>query len=295
MNNIVITGATGFVGSNLAKFLLNENLNIYLIVREKSDISNLIDIKNKVHFFVYNNNIEQLVDFFKKVKPKVVFHLASNFIAEHSSNQIDSLIDSNISFGLHILEAMKVAEIKNLINTGTSWQHYNNEEYNPVCLYAATKQAFEMLIEYYVKAECFNVITLKLFDTYGENDKRPKLINLLHRFADEKTELKMSPGEQILNLTHILDVCKAYLVAMKMLTNDSIINEHKKYVVNSNENYKLKEVISLFENITNKRINIIWGGKQYRKREVMQTWSKGIRLPNWKPSISLKKGLELFK
>ena len=291
---IIVTGATGFVGSNLVKFLLNKEFEIAVIVREDSNLSNLEGIINDIEIYCYDNNLKNLISFFKKTKSEFIFHLASNFIAEHEFKQVDSLIESNITFGLHLLEAMKESGVKKLINTGTSWQHFNNEEYNPVCLYAATKQAFESLIEYYVQAEGFSVITLKLFDTYGENDKRPKLINLLNKFADEDTELNMSAGEQILNLVHISDVCDAYYNAYRLIsTNDN--NEHHIYSVIHDDSYSLKDVIRLFEKVTAKSIKVNWGRRPYRKREVMSLWDNGNILPNWKAKISLNEGLSRYK
>lgn len=290
---IIVTGATGFVGSNLVKYMLIKGFKISIIIRKNSDLSNLKGICNEIEIFKYDNDIISLSNFFKSYKPNAVFHLASNFIAEHKTDQVDSLIESNINFGLHLLEAMKIAGVKNLINTGTSWQHYNNEDYNPVCLYAATKQAFESLMEYYVEAEDFKSITLKLFDTYGESDKRPKLINLLNKFADNKTELKMSPGEQVLNLVHVDDVCRAFEMSYKLVLKNEI-SGHQKFAISSEKSYKLKEVVQIFENVTNKKVNVIWGGKPYRKREVMKIWDKGEILPNWLPEISLQLGLKRY-
>lgn len=288
---IVITGATGFVGSNLTTYFLDKNYEVYIIVRPHSDVPYLH--YRHLHIFRYDSDLNALIDFFKELQPDCTFHLASNFIAEHQSSQIDSLVASNITFGLHLLEAMKEAGVKKFINTGTSWQHYNNEDYNPVCLYAATKQAFESLIEYYVQAEGFKAITLKLFDTYGETDTRPKLINLLHKFADEQTELNMSPGEQILNLVHINDVCSAFDITYKLLINQKQPS-HFKYAVASKKSYQLKEVIHIFESVTNKKIKVNWGGKSYRKREVMKLWENGEVLPNWSTKITLEEGLRMF-
>ena len=287
--SIVITGATGFVGSNLTSFFLKKNYEVHIIVRPNSDLSN-VDVKNsRLKVFNYNNELESLISFFKEVNPICTFHLASNFIAEHKSSEVNSLVSSNITFGLQLLEAMKVADLKILINTGTSWQHYNNEDYNPVCLYAATKHAFESLIEYYVQAEKFKVITLKLFDTYGETDNRPKLINLLSQFAREGTELKLSPGDQKISLVHISDVCAAYETAMNLIEKLNS-NVHYKYAVKHSNNYSLKEVISVFEKVTKKKINVVWGGKPYRKREVMTLWDNGEALPTWDAKIDLEEG-----
>lgn len=291
---IVITGATGFVGSNLTNYFLNKRYEVYLILRINSNISNLEIDNNDLHIFRYDNDLNSLIFFFKHIQPQCIFHIASNFIAEHQSSQIDGLISSNITFGLHLLEAMKEAGVKKLINTGTSWQHFNNDNYNPVCLYAATKQAFESLIEYYVQAESFQVITLKLFDTYGETDTRSKLINLLNKFADESIELNMSPGEQILNLVHIDDVCEAFYVASKLIQSVDY-QGHNSFAVSIKKNYKLKEVIELFEKVSGKKIKVIWGGKPYRKREVMKVWDNGKTLPSWEAKISLEQGLKKYK
>jgi nucleoside-diphosphate-sugar epimerase len=290
-DNIVITGATGFVGSNLTKYFLNLNYEVNLIVRPNSDLSNLNMTYSSLNLFRYDNDINGLISFFKVTKPKCIIHLASNFIAEHNFLQIDNLISSNITFGLHLLEAMKEASVKTLINTGTSWQHFKDEEYNPVNLYAATKQSFESLIEYYVQAEDFKVITLKLFDTYGENDSRLKLINLLNQFAKDGTELKLSPGDQMINLVHISDICNAFNVAIKLIESQTN-RSHQKYFIKHPISYTLKEVISIFEEVLQKKINIIWGGKSYRKREVMQVLDIGRILPNWSPEIDLKEGFK---
>jgi nucleoside-diphosphate-sugar epimerase len=287
MNRAVVTGATGFVGSNLCKYLIENNWEVSIISRPSSDYTNINSVLNKLQLFEYDGNIEKLISFFREKEADVVFHLASLFIAEHESNQINQLVDSNIKFGLHILEAMKESSTKQLINTGTSWQHYHTNEYNPVDLYAATKQAFESLIKYYTEAENIRCITLKLFDTYGESDTRPKLINLLHRFADENKELKMSPGEQVIDLVHVDDVVKAYVKAYEYLCQQDV--KHEDFGVGTGNPVTLKELIDIFEEGTGKKINVNWGGRSYRKREVMNIWNGYSVLPDWEATQNIKK------
>jgi nucleoside-diphosphate-sugar epimerase len=290
MKNVIVTGATGFVGSHLSKKLVELGYNVHIISRPSSSYENLESVKNKINVFEYNQNITELINFFKEVKADVVFHLASLFISEHKSDEIDGLINSNIKFGTHILEAMSKSDAYRLINTSTSWQHYKNDEYNPVNLYAATKQAFEDIIEYYVRTLKFKVITLKLFDTYAEDDNRGKLINLLGKFSKEKKELKMSPGEQKIDLVHVDDVVSAFISAYDLIKEDEI--NHNKYAVSSGRQIQLKDLIELYEEVTGNEVLVEWGGRPYRKREVMELWRDFDKLPNWEAEISLEEGLK---
>ena len=289
MKNIIVTGATGFVGSHLSKKLVELGYNVHIISRPSSTYENLESVKSKIDIFEYNQNITELINYFKEVEADIVFHLASLFISEHKLDEVDDLINSNIKFGTHVLEAMSKSETYNLINTGTSWQHYKNEEYNPVNLYAATKQAFEDIIEYYVKALDFNVITLKLFDTYAEDDNRGKLINLLGKFSKEKKKIKMSPGEQKIDLVHVDDVVVAFISAYDLIKEKKI--SHKKYAVSSGKQIKLKGLIELYEKVTGNEVLVEWGGRPYREREVMELWQDFDKLPNWEVEISLQEGL----
>jgi nucleoside-diphosphate-sugar epimerase len=293
MKHAIITGATGFVGSNLCRYLLKKQWKISIISRPTSNYNNLKDLTEQLNIFEYSGELEALVAFFKSTPVDVVYHLASQVVVDHQSDQIDHLVDSNITFGLHILEAMKESGHKLLINTGTYWQHYNSEGYNPVNLYAATKEAYEALIKYYVASEGVRAVTLKLFDTYGEMDQRPKLINLLHTFSDNKEVLKVSPGNQKIDLVHIDDVVKAYESAYNHLVNGSF--DYETFGVSSGHPIPLRELISTFERVTQKKINVVWGGRPYRKREVMNPWQSYKTLPNWKAEISLEEGLLRYK
>lgn len=290
MRKAIVTGATGFVGSNLCRYLLKNDWSLFLITRKSSDYALLTDIVNELKIFEYDGNLKDLMGYFRESKVDVVFHLASFFVAEHSSEQIDKLVESNIRFGLHLLEAMKYSNTKLLINTGTSWQHFNSQKYNPVDLYAATKQAFESLIKYYSEAEKLRVITLKLFDTYGESDTRKKIINQLNFYAEKGEVIDLSPGEQMIDLVHIDDVVIAYEKAYFYLENNKKV-KNRDFGIASGRVVNLKKIIEIFENVSGKKILVNWGGRGYRKREVMKVWRNYKQLPNWKSDISIEEGL----
>jgi len=293
LKSAIITGATGFIGSHLCRFLVDNDWRVLIIARPSSDYAIIGDVADKVEIYEHDGDIANLIRYFSDNAVDVVFHLASLCIIEHEPKDIDGLIECNIRFGLHLLEAMGRSRNKLLINTGTSWQHYNSMEYCPVNLYSATKKAYEDLIRYYSEAQQIRVITLKLFDTYGESDNRPKLINLLHKFADENSMLRLSAGEQFLDLVHVSDVVRAFMAAFALLDSNETIT-FDEYAVASGREINLKELIGIFESVTNKSVNVCWGGKGYRKREVMKLWNSYRLLPNWECKVSLEEGLKKF-
>jgi nucleoside-diphosphate-sugar epimerase len=287
---ILVTGATGFIGQNLLKVLLEKNYEIHCIVRNESDISK---IDNRAKIFKYDEKINSLIDFFQKEKFDGVVHLASLVLATHTKHDIQNLISSNIKFGTELLEASKQSNTKWFINTGTFWQNYQNESYNPVNLYAATKEAFEVMAKYYTETSDLIFTTIKLNDTFGSDDTRNKVFNLWNKIATSGEILEMSAGEQIIDISYIEDVVSAYEVLIAHLTSNQK-NEFKNkiFVVSSNELMSLKELAKVYEDATNTKLNIKWGAKPYREREVMIPWKNGKVIPNWKPKYTLKEAIK---
>lgn len=291
----IITGATGYIGSNLLEALVNENWRITIIVRKNSSFDYIKKIKDRIAIFEYDGCIEKLTMLFSKIKPDIVFHIASKVVIQHSASDIDDMLESNIRFGTQLLEAMVKTGTVNIVNTGTSWQHYQNAEYNPVNLYAASKQAFMAILQYYSESSGIRSITLELFETYGPNDKRCKIINLLIESHKNNLNLDMTPGEQELDFVFIDDVIRGYMTAANILIDEEIEKINKIFSICTNKPIKLKELVNLYEKINNIKLPINWGGRPYRKREVMKVCDRGIVLTGWKPKIQLEEGLNRLK
>lgn len=288
--SVLVTGASGFVGSHLVRRLVDEGATVHIVVRPESNLEQLQRVQRHVVAHRLDGTTEGLASIVAESSPEIVFHLASLFVSEHRPADIRPLIGSNLLFGSQLLEAMKAVGASRLVNTGTSWQHYRNEAYSPVNLYAATKHAFEILLQYYLETSELQAVTLKLFDTYGPDDPRPKLMHLLDRISESGETLAMSPGEQLIDLVHIDDVVDAYLGAAQRLL-DGLGGEHERYAVSSGKPLPLKELARLVGEALGKELNIEWSGRPYREREVMVPWDRGDTLPGWRPTIGLAEGV----
>ena len=290
IKRILITGGTGFVGSALVKELALRGYELSVIVRQTSDLKKLREYLSDVRLFLYDNSIESISEVFKAAVPDVVIHLAAYFTAEHKESEIIPLVSSNILFGTLLLEVMKKNSVRFFITTGTHQQHNNGESYNPVGLYAATKQAFEMLARYYLETSDMRMVILKLVDTYGPYDSRPKIMSLLKRVSFSGEELKMSEGGQEIGLVYIDDVVKAYIRCLEVI-DGMPEGESRSFIAAPKESYTLKEVVEIFERAIDKKLNIKWGERPYRKREMMKIWRGEANILENMETISLIEGI----
>jgi nucleoside-diphosphate-sugar epimerase len=159
-----------------------------------------------------------------------------------------------------------------------------------VSLYAATKQAFEDILAFYTDATPLRVISLHLFDTYGPDDPRPKLIQLLLKAARGGPGLSMPEGKQLLDFVHVDDVVNAFLLAAARLERgDGAPNET--FAVSAGERLSLRDLVALVERLVGHSLPVEFGARPYRAREVMQPWTRGEPIPGWAPQTSLESGL----
>lgn len=279
--NILITGATGFVGKNLVP-RLEKIHKLYFLVRPNS-VYDGIDVEHCIEFA---EDILMLSEYIKCNKIEGIVHLASLYTAEHKPEEIKDIVSSNIFLGTALLEAGKLAGIKWFLNTGTIWQNYMvddfSDTYNPVNLYAASKQAFITMAKYYSETTDIRFCTLKLCDTFGANDTRKKIFTLFEHIAASGETLDMSAGEQYLDILHISDVVSGFCHLINMLNNRE--NNRDEYVLSSGYQIKLKDLVSVYERNNNVKLNINWGARDYRMREVMKPYVGNV-LEGWKPNM----------
>lgn len=288
MTTILVTGATGYIGKEFVKTYYNK-YNFILLVRNISNISFLEDLNCIIERY---SNFMEIENIFKRYNISGVIHFAANVIVEHKEKDIQNLINSNITYGSFLLEFSKHYSVKWFINTGTFWQNYNSDNYNPVNLYAATKEAFKNMAKYYTETSDLIFTTIKLNDTFGENDKRYKIFNLWNKISKTGEILEMSAGEQIIDISYIEDVLSAYEILINHLNSDKKEEfKNKEFVVTNNEKISLKELSKVFEESTDSKLNIVWGGRPYRDREVMIPYNTGESVPNWKQKYTLKEAI----
>lgn len=290
MERILISGASGYIGCHLIEKLKKEKYELFVIVRPTTDRHILKGKINEENIIVLESP-DALYHKIKKIKPYLYIHLMGVFYEKHNNKNIIQLIDSNIRDALLILDAVNGAGCKKVINTASYWQNRLNSVYSPVNLYAATKQAFETLMTHYVENENMSVITLTIFDTYGPQDQRGKIISKIYQLKDGDT-LELTSGEQKLYLCHIDDVVSGYLTAIKIIKEMEGGKALKYALRDRGKPIVLKDALMMAVAIWGKHVRLNFGSIKQKKIAIDDPTDYGIVLPGWEAKVRLEDGLK---
>lgn len=187
MKTILVTGAAGFIGSNLVKKLYKElpeaqvigidNMNDYYDLRLKE--SRLEELMQNSTFTFIKGNIadKQIIEeIFIQYQPQIVVNLAAQAGVRYSITNPDAYIESNLIGFYNILEACRHHEVEHLVYASSSSVYGSNKKVpystddkvdNPVSLYAATKKSNELMAHAYSKLYNIPSTGLRFFTVYG--------------------------------------------------------------------------------------------------------------------------------
>lgn len=188
LNNktILVTGSSGFIGSNLCKRLLDETNSKIIGLDSMNDYYDVslktyrLDILSKYDNYIFikgNLADKELINkIFDEYKPEIVVNLAAQAGVRYSIDHPDDYIESNIIGFYNILEACRKIEVEHLVYASSSSIYGENTKVpfsvndkvdNPVSLYAATKKSNELLAHAYSKLYNIPSTGLRLFTVYG--------------------------------------------------------------------------------------------------------------------------------
>ena len=203
MNRAIVSGITGHLGVELARQLRAQGIQVFGLTRQ--DVAPDHPVQALAHLHRIEGRTQTLIDIFQQIQPEAVFHLAGLSRRNHVSEDIVPFVEANILFGTQILEAMRLSGCGQIVTAGTYLQHFDTEEYRAFNLYAATKQAFEDLLAYYVDACCVTAVRLTLCDIYSEHDRRPKLMTDIANSWASATPLHLREPRARIDLIHVAD------------------------------------------------------------------------------------------
>ena len=283
---LLLTGTSGFVGYAFLKYALSKKFDVIDILRYKNKknlkIKKLKKKYKKNYKTIFFSNNRQLKKEISKIKVDCFINFATLYKNNHKHEDIFGFIESNILFPTLIYDLLhKRTNI--IINFGSMMQHSDGKNYTPKNFYASTKNAFEMIGNFYSLNNYKNKIyNLKLYESYGENDKRKKIIpTLLENYKKNKTTKILSKKLE-LNIVHINDIINAIMILLKNNIKPG------SYCLKQNKNIKIYNLINNINKDLSKKIKV-----KYYNNFVPKIKKSRIKiLPKWKSNTQLIKKIK---
>ncbi len=284
MKKIVISGITGFLGSHLAKGLLQKGYKVIGIKRSTSSLDKLSTVLNELVLLDVDSD-----DFNKKfleMSPEIVIHTACSY--GRSGESIENLVNSNVIFPLHLLELSVKAEVKCFINTDSALE-------KQVSPYALSKYQFKEWGKFLGNKIKF--INVRIEHMYGADDDNYKFIKwFVDQLHSKQDEIRLTSGIQKRDFIYIDDVVSAYDVIVSKIgtlegfceidvTTDQFV-QVKDFLHNIVQQYEKSYGIS--ETI------LKFGVIPYREHEAMVPNVSGVCLKEmgWFPKVSHAEGIK---
>lgn len=277
--SILLTGATGFLGSHILKKLLATN---YKIIILKRSFSNTFRIDNDLkNLKIYNLDEINLEKVFEENEIYIVLHTATQYGRKQES--IVDIVETNLMLPLTLLSLSQVYNVKTFINTDTLLD-------KRISSYALSKKQFRNWLQFYSNnMTCINV-SLEHF--FGPKDDSTKFVTyIIKSLIEEVEKLDLTAGEQERDFIYIDDVVEAFIVIIQNINNQ---NGFYEYEIGSGVNIKIKDFIlktaDILENTTTK---LNFGALPYRENEVMKSHVNltEINKLGWSPKTNFVDGL----
>ena len=302
--DVLVTGASGFIGSHLVERLVNMgvNVNVFLKYNFKNDWGWIENTNIQKDINIFTGDIRDYDAVYSAVKNvDIVFHLAALIGIPYSYISPLAYIKTNVEGTYNILQAARQNELDKIVITSTS-ETYGTAQYVPIdenhplvgqSPYSASKISADQLSISYHRSFNLPVAIARPFNTYGPRQSARAIIpTIITQILNGQKEIKLGNLSPTRDFNYVKDTVGGFLTIARC---DETIGEATN--ICSNTEISMKETVDTIIDVIGCEVEIIKDEKRVRpnKSEVDRLYgdnSKIQRLTNWRPHYNLKEGLK---
>ena len=300
MTQYLITGASGFVGSNLIRKLIDENKEVTILIREDSDLWRINDLVPKIQTFKTDlSNYGKLEKIISDIDPDFVYHLGT-YGGYPFQTSIQKITQVNILNTINLFESLsKCNNLKLIINFGSSSEYgpkstsmNESDEAIPITPYGISKLTQTKFAKFYSKNMNLPIVTLRLFSVFGPFEEPGRLIFDIMTSVIKGKTIELSSPFPRRDFVYVSDVIQAIETAIHA---KNIIGEI--FNIGTGVMRSVQDVVNNVLEIAKSNNKISWKIKQKRVFDDMTPWvsdtEKTKKILKWEPKYSFSDGLLL--
>jgi UDP-glucose 4-epimerase len=297
---VIVTGASGFVGANLAHRLLRDGHDVHLLVREDYTPWRIESIRSETHLHAVDlGNIETLTNVIGRIQPDWIFHLAA-YGAYPSQADLYKMVQTNVVGTVNLVEACMKVGFEAFINTGSSSEYgfkdhapSEKEWLEPNSHYAVTKASATLFCRYTAQFKNVHLVTLRLYSVYGPYEEPTRLIPTLILRGLRGGLLSLVNPSVAHDFIYIDDVIEAYVLAASVSGQEP----GAIYNVGTGVQTSIGEVVKTAQQVLEYEVEPDWGSMPNRQWDI-DVWvadNKKIREElGWYPKYNFEQGFRLM-
>ncbi len=292
----LVTGATGFVGSHLVRWLLEQDYEVGILVRRRSDTWRIRDVLEQL--VVIEGDLSEVERFKPKVhqfSPQVVFHLAWSGVG-NSTRDHPEHVQQNLLGSLNLLHSVNGGGCQCWIGLGSQaeYGHYEqtlteNSPTHPATLYGTTKLCASLMSQSICRIYGIRFVWLRLFAAYGPRDSFHSLIPYVIRALLQRASPALTHGEQRWDYLFVEDAVRAIGQTANHPMASGIFN------LGTGESYAIRYIVEKIRDLIDPDLPLNFGAVPYKTDQIMLLQSDITRLKKvtgWAPRVSIDRGLE---
>lgn len=253
---VLITGSTGFVGSNLMRIALKAGAEVYIITRRTSDkwrIMNKLEDVNEYQLDLLDYGL--LESTILDIKPDIIYHTAV-YGGSHTQNDLMKIIESNFIGTVNLVNACMNVDYELFVNSGSSSEYgikaspmKEEDILQPITDYGVSKSAATLYCEAVANREKRNIVTLRLFSPYGSFEGSTRLIPSIILACLRGENPKIASPDSVRDFIFIEDVLDAFI---KVITSEGI--RGRIFNIGYGEQHSVGEVVDRIINLTGNEV-----------------------------------------
>lgn len=299
ISRVLVTGATGFVGSNLVRRLLHEGYYVHIFTRTSSDKWRLTDVLSDLNeYTVALCEEEKLKALIKEIRPDIILHLATSGVYGGVSSSEKELIETNFVGTVNLFNACNDIDYKCFINTSSSSEYgpkkhpmKETDVCEPINMYGITKCAATLYGSFIAKTKDKPILAFRLFSPFGPFDDKSRLVVYAIANALQNKDLNLGNPEALRDYIYVEDVLDLYMKGIEKASelNGEIFN------VGSGSQTTIRHVVNKVVELTQSKSKVNWGAVKGRCWDT-EKWEANIEKTcksfDWQPRYKIDEGLK---